>query len=74
MDKKIQQGMRIQQGLNWLNKEIKKDEIEINLHKEKLIKEIKSIDREKMFSIPPSPPKISFFKKLLIVLGYGKKR
>lgn len=66
MDKKIQQ------GLEWLEKERTKDKKEINNHKEKMIKEIKSLDKTKMFE-KPEKPKISLFKKILLILGYGKK-
>ena len=67
MDKKIQQGM------TWLNKEIEKDHVELKIHKEKLINDIKKIDKNKMF-LPPPKKKVSFFKKFLLILGYGKKR
>ena len=33
---------RLQQGLNWLDKEMKRDEMEISKHKSKLIDEIKT--------------------------------
>lgn len=62
--------LKITQGMEWLNKEINKDQKEIDINKEKLIKEIKSIDRSKMF---PEKKKKSFLNKLLLVLGYGKK-
>jgi len=39
----------------------------------KTIQEILSYDKNKMFS-PPSKKKNSFFKKILIIFGYGKKR
>jgi hypothetical protein len=42
-------------------------------HKQSLIEEIKSYDKSKMFSSKPQK-KISFFEKILIVLGHGKKR
>ena len=40
-------------------------------NKIKLINEIKTLDKNKMFT--PKPKK-SFFEKLSIVLGFGKKR
>jgi hypothetical protein len=55
-----------------LEKERTKDKKEINNHKEKMIKEIKSLDKMKMFE-KPEKPKISLFKKILLILGYGKK-
>jgi len=57
--------------MEWLDKELKKDQKEIVSNKEKLIKEIQLLDKTKMF---PKKQKISFFKKLLIISGYGKKR
>jgi hypothetical protein len=64
---------RIQRALNWMEKEIKKDEMEVNLNKKKLIEEIKSIDRETMFK-KQEKPKMGFFEKISIIFGYGKKR
>lgn len=63
---------RIQQGIDWLNKEIKKDQQEIELHKQKIIEEIKKIDKQKFFE-PKPKNKVSIFKKILIIFGYGKK-
>ena len=59
MDKKIQQ------ELDWLKKEMKKDELEIETHKNRLIKEIKNIDKDKMFLSEPKhhKKKISFLDK-----------
>jgi hypothetical protein len=45
---------------------------EIQEHKKKMIKEITSFDKSKMFE-PKPKNKTSFFKKILTVLGYGKK-
>lgn len=59
--------------MTWLEKEMKKDEIEINDHKRKMIEEIKSIDKNKMF-LPTPKKKISILEKILIIFGYGKKR
>lgn len=63
---------RIQQASDWLRREIEKDNIEIVDHKNKLIEEIKSIDKTKLFS-PKPKKKISIIDKILIILGYGKK-
>jgi hypothetical protein len=63
---------RIQQGLNWLDKELKRDEVEISKHKNKLIDEIKGLDKNEMFKVPEKK-KISFFTKILIIFGHGKK-
>lgn len=69
MDKKIQR------ELDWLKKEMKKDELEIETHKKRLINQIKNIDKTKMFIVEPESfkKKVSFFDKLLLVFGYGKK-
>ena len=64
-------GQKITQGLDWLESEIKKDNQEIENNKKRQIREILSIDKKKMFE---PPPKKSFFEKMLITLGYGKKR
>ena len=37
-----------------------------------MIEEIKKLDKTKMF-VPPKKEKLSFFKKLSIIFGYGKK-
>jgi hypothetical protein len=64
-------GQKITQGLDWLESELNKDEIEVERVKKRQIREVMSLDKEKMFT---PPPKKTFFDKLLIVLGYGKKR
>ena len=64
---------RIQQGLDWLNKEMKKDSEDIKSHKKKVIDEIKKIDKKKIFE-PIPKKKISILEKILIIFGYGKKR
>ena len=67
------QDKRLQQALNWLNRETEKDSKEIQSHKNQMIEEIKKLDKTKMF-VPPKKEKLSFFKKLSIIFGYGKKR
>jgi cell division protein FtsL len=62
----------IQRALEKLNSEIQKDQEQAEQYKQKLIQEIKSLDRSKMF-IPPPKKKTSFFKKILIAFGYGEK-
>jgi hypothetical protein len=52
---------------------MEKDKKEIQTNKKKLIDEIKSIDKDKMFVVKPKE-RISIFNKILITLGYGKKR
>lgn len=66
MDKKLQQGME------WLNKEMKKDNKEIQNHKIQMIEEIKKLDKRKMFEEKPKK-KVSIIDKILKILGYGKK-
>lgn len=67
MDKKIQQ------GLSWLEKEMKKDSNDVNRHKQKAIQEIKQLDKTKMFQ-PKPKEKVSILKKILMIFGYGKNR
>ena len=38
-----------------------------------MIEEIKKLDKTKMFEAPKKE-KLSFFKRLSIIFGYGKKR
>jgi len=57
---------RIQQGLDWLNKEMKKDSEEVKSHKKKVIDEIKKIDKKKIFE-PIPKKKISILEKILII-------
>jgi hypothetical protein len=66
-------GYEIQRALERLNWEIQKDNSQTEQHKQKMIQEIKSLDRSKMF-IPPDKKKKSLLKKILIVFGYGEKR
>jgi hypothetical protein len=47
--------------------------MEILNQKKKMIDEIKSLDKSKMFVEKPKQ-RISIFSKILIALGYGKKR
>lgn len=64
---------KILQGLEWLDKEIKKDEISIEQHKKLMIDEILKIDKTKMFSTPEKK-KVTFLEKIGRIFGYGKKR
>lgn len=57
--------------LEWLNREIKKDDEEIRISKEKLIESIKTVDK-KMFYTEPEKKKLTFKQKILKILGYGK--
>lgn len=53
-----------------LKQEMEKDQEMTNRHKQKMIEEVKSYDKTKMFKAK----KRSFFHKLKAVLGYGKER
>lgn len=64
---------QIQKQMEELQKEMDKDRILLEKEKDKQIKEIKSFDRSKMFIAPPKE-KLSFFKRIQIVLGNGKTR
>lgn len=50
-----------------------KDKVEIENHKNKMIEEIKKINKMEMFK-ETQIKKISILDKLLLILGYGKKR
>jgi hypothetical protein len=63
---------RIQQALEWLEKEQKKDELEIENYKTKIIQDLKNVDKTKMF-VKPEKKKISIFNKILMIFGYGRK-
>jgi len=52
--------------------EMKKDQKQLEQMKLKQINDIKKIDKSKMFS-KDKKNKITFFDKILIILGYGRK-
>lgn len=52
---------------------MEKDKVEIENHKNKMIEEIKKINKMEMFK-ETQIKKISILDKLLLILGYGKKR
>lgn len=58
---------KLQKGLEWLNKEVKKDEVELSKEREKFIQEIKNIKRENLF---PKPEKLSLWTRLRRVMGF----
>ena len=62
---------RIIQGLDWLDKEIKKDQKEIEDQKQKMITEVKLIDRSK---IGNTKKKLTILQRIAKVFGYGKDR
>jgi hypothetical protein len=51
---------------------MKKDNLEIQSNKERMINEIIKIDKTKMF-VPKPTKKISIIDKIKMILGYGKK-
>lgn len=58
---------RSQQLLNWLTSEKLKDQREIDREKEKIIKQIKGIEKKNLF---PKPVKLSLWKKIkILILG-----
>jgi hypothetical protein len=53
--------------LNWLTSEKLKDQRELDREKEKIIKQIKGIEKENLF---PKPVKLSLWKKIkILILG-----
>ena len=56
---------RSQQLMNWFNSEKLKDKRELDKGKEKIIKEIKGLNKESLF---PKPKKLSIWKKIKIIL------
>jgi hypothetical protein len=58
---------RSQQLLNWLNKEKKKDQIQLDKEKETLINEIKGLSKEELF---PKNKKKTLWQKIKIILGH----
>jgi predicted nucleic acid-binding Zn-ribbon protein len=58
---------KLQKGLEWLNKEVKKDEVELSKERERFIQEIKNIKRENLF---PKPEKLSLWTRLRRVMGF----
>ena len=58
---------RSQHLLNWLTSEKLKDQRELDREKEKIIKQIKVIEKENLF---PKPVKLSLWKKIkILILG-----
>ena len=56
---------RNQQLVNWFSSEKLKDQRELDKSKEKIIKEIKCLNKETLF---PKPKKLSIWKKIKIIL------
>jgi hypothetical protein len=61
---------RIHQALEILNKEMEKDKMEIQNHKNQMINEIKRINKEDLFK----KNKVTVLDKISRIFGYGKKR
>lgn len=57
----------LQKGLEWLNKEIKKDELDLERDREEFIQQLKAIKKEDMF---PKKEKISIWQRLKKVMGF----
>jgi len=56
-----------QRMLNWLENEKKRDNLEEKSYKNKIIKEIKSLNKNELF---PIPKKITLWEKIkIIILG-----
>ena len=56
-----------QRMLNWLENEKKRDNLEEKTYKNKILKEIKSLNRNELF---PIPKKITLWQKIkILVLG-----
>jgi hypothetical protein len=65
----------IQKGITWLEKEMEKDQKAIEASKMKMIEEIKKLDKSKLFQQEKKQKnKKTFWDKLLIIIGYAKKR
>jgi len=57
----------LQKELEWLNKEIKKDEMDLSKEREDFIQELKKIKKEDLF---PIQKKISIWSRLRKVMGF----
>ena len=56
---------RNQQLVNWLNNEKRKDKIQLDKSKERLINEISGLKKNEMFKLPE---KISLWKRIRIMI------
>jgi hypothetical protein len=54
-----------EQLLNWLNKEKSKDQIQLSKEKERLVNEIKKLQKSEIF---PQPKKLTIWQKLKIMI------
>jgi hypothetical protein len=66
-------GEKLKKELALLKRETEVFEKQLTIQKKSIIKDLKAIDKNKMFEVKPEK-KISFWDKVLIVFGYGKKR
>ena len=58
---------RKQQILKWFDKERKKDQLEIDFSKKKIIQQIKGLNKEELFA-KPEPKKISLWSKIKTII------
>ena len=59
---------RSQQLLTWLTNEKRKDDVQLSNSKERIIKEIRGLDRNSMF---PKPKKINIWTRIRVII-WGK--
>ena len=59
-------------GVKW-RLEMEKDKVATDIQKKQMIEEIKKLDKTEMFKPKPKEKK-SIISKILMILGYGKKR
>lgn len=52
---------------------MEKDQMDLNNQKIQMIEQIKTMDRKQMFTEKPKSKK-TLFEKILMILGYDKKR
>jgi len=64
---------RIQQAQDWLQREMEKDKKDLEIQRKQMIEEVKKIKKEDLLQ-PKQKKKISVISKILMILGYGKKR
>lgn len=56
---------RSQQLMNWYNSEKLKDQKELDINKQKIIADIKKINKEDLF---PKPKKLTLWQKIKVIL------
>ena len=59
-----------QKDLDWLEKEMKKDQLEVENYKNQMIRQLKMMKKEDLFVPPPKKSKINLlFNKIKNLLG-----